>query len=140
MKTTLISPFSKYIFLLKFCRLPTSTTAGMTSESSRAAIRMARSVLPTIMILWSKTFLLLTVLCTEELRELDFPLLFEASFCWVALLLDPFGVELRPLFPLDLARDLFSISLAKAVTSSEKSSLRFLLGLPREIDCERLSF
>ena len=117
-----------------------SVTAEISSASSRAAMLTARSELPTMMILWSKTFALWTVLCTELPREFDLLLLFEADFCWVALLLDPFGVVSRPLFPFDLARDLSSIALQTALTISETSSFCFLLGLPRELDWERLRF
>ena len=70
---------------------------------------MARSEFPTMIILWSMTLSVWTVLFTEDLapRECDLLLVCEGVFCWVALLLDLERVLVRPLFPsLDQARDL----------------------------------
>ena len=86
-----------------------------------------------------------TVLVSEGFDPREFYLLRVRGwfFCWVELLWDLEQVLLLPLFPVFyLAPDLSpSIALTTALTISVTlSSFAFLLGLPRELELERLRF
>ena len=132
-------------FPLKCSRESASVIAGIQAASRRAAKLVARTELPTMIVLWSRTISLWMVLLTDVWtpRGLDLLLVCKVTCCRLAVLLDLEGVLLPPLFPfLDLAQDLsFSIALTTALTiSATLSSLDLLLGLPRELDLERKRF